>query len=70
MKTFKLKPLKKKRLNLIVNDGPPQETFESMTFQWLASQALTRFYNTGNIQGLNSSTFVKEFSSKKDFLRN
>ena len=42
--TFTLKPVKKKtRLNLILNDGPPQETFESISFQWLASLALTRF---------------------------
>ena len=46
--TFKLKPVKKKkkkktRLNLILNDGPPQETFESISFPWLVSLALTRF---------------------------
>ena len=48
--TFKLKPVKKKknththtRLNLILNDGPLQELFDSKSFQWLASPAFTRF---------------------------
>ena len=44
--TFKLKPVKKKnhtRLNLILNDGPLQEPFDSRSFQWLASPAFTRF---------------------------
>lgn len=45
--TFKLKPVKKKkthtRLNLILNDGPLQEPFDSRSFQRLASPAFTRF---------------------------